>query len=98
MEEFVNEPAAAYENRKYTVEEYLAMENASIEKHEYFQGKIFPLHREVDENGITAMSGAGTKHNLIFTNLFGALFTKLRGSKCTPFGSDMRLNIPEHSL
>lgn len=98
MEDIVNEPAIAYEKRKYTVAEYLAMENASSEKHEYFQGEIFPMNREIDEDGITGMSGAGTKHNLIFTNLFVQLGQRLIGSKCTPFGSDMRMNIPENSL
>ncbi|WP_025143857.1 Uma2 family endonuclease [Pedobacter jeongneungensis] len=86
MDEIVNEPAVAYQKRRYTVEEYLEMEKASTEKHEYFQGEVF------------AMSGAGFNHNLIFSNVFGLLFHKLKGSKCIPFGSDMRMNIPENTL
>ena len=86
MDEIVNEPVVAYQKRHYTVEEYLEMEKASTEKHEYFQGEIF------------AMSGAGFNHNLIFSNVFGVLAHKLKGSKCIPFGSDMRMNIPENTL
>lgn len=86
MDEIVNEPVVAYQKRHYTIEEYLEMEKASIEKHEYFQGEIF------------AMSGATFNHNLIFSNVFGPLFFKLKGSKCIPFGSDMRMNIPENTL
>jgi Uma2 family endonuclease len=38
--------------RKYSIEEYLAFENASTEKHEYLNGEIFPLgtgHNELRE-------------------------------------------------
>jgi Uma2 family endonuclease len=86
MDEIVNEPVVAYQKRHYTVEEYLEMEKVSTEKHEYFQGEIF------------AMSGAGFNHNLIFSNVFGVLAHKLKGSNCIPFGSDMRMNIPENTL
>ncbi|GAA4201015.1 Uma2 family endonuclease [Pedobacter jeongneungensis] len=86
MDEIVNEPLVACQKRRYTVEEYLAMEKESTEKHEYFQGEIF------------AMSGATFNHNLIFSNVFGLLFSKLKGSTCIPFGSDMRMNIPENTL
>jgi len=98
MDEIVNEPSVEYKKRKYSVHEYLEMENASQEKHEYFEGEIFPLHREVSATGITSMSGAALNHNFIFSNTFGFLSHKLYGSKCIPFGSDMRMNIPENSL
>ncbi|MGQ7857084.1 Uma2 family endonuclease [Pedobacter sp. WC2501] len=86
MDEIVNEPVIAYQKRHYTVEEYLEMEKASTEKHEYFLGEIF------------AMSGAAFNHNLIFSNVFGVLAHKLKGSKCIPFGSDMRMHVPENTL
>ncbi|MFW0716643.1 Uma2 family endonuclease [Pedobacter sp. N23S346] len=94
MDDIVNEPAVAYEKRRYTVQEYLEMEKVSQEKHEYFEGEIFPLHRP----DVTSMSGAGMNHNFIFTQLFTEIANKLKGSKCMPFGSDMRMNIPENSL
>ncbi|MFD2288398.1 Uma2 family endonuclease [Pedobacter petrophilus] len=98
MDEIVNEPAVAYQKRRYTVHEYLEMENASQEKHEYFEGEIFPLQREISTTDTKSMSGAGLNHNFIFSNTFGFLSSKLYGSKCIPFGSDMRMNIPENSL
>lgn len=82
----VKEPAVAYGNRKFTVEEYLEMERASEQKHEYFNGEIF------------AMSGASFKHNIIFRNLYGELAYGLKGKSCRPYGSDMRVHIPENTL
>lgn len=82
----VREPIVAYNKSKLTVEEYLAFERESTEKHEYYKGEVF------------AMSGASRMHNLIFTNLFIEVGVKLKGKPCRPFGSDMRVHIPENSL
>lgn len=86
MDDIINEPATAYNKRHFTIQEYLELENASQEKHEYFQGEIF------------AMSGAGNNHNEIFSNLFLEIGNKLKGKPCRPYGSDMRMNIPENTL
>jgi len=94
MDDIVNEPSIAYEKRRYTVQEYLEMEKASQEKHEYFEGEIFPLHRP----DVTSMSGAGMNHNEIFTNLFLKIGDSLKGQPCRPFDSDMRMNIPQNTL
>ena len=82
----VREPAVAYGKNKFTVEEYLEMEKSSDVKHEFYKGEIF------------AMSGAGPKHNIISINLIGALLKELDGKSCRPFGSDMRIHIPENTL
>jgi Uma2 family endonuclease len=82
----VREPILAYGKKKLTIEEYLAFERESEGKHEYFQGEVF------------AMSGAGTRHNIIFSNLFIELGVKLKGKHCMPFGSDMKVHIPENTL
>ncbi len=82
----VREPIAEYANQKISIEEYLAFERSSHEKHEYFNGEVF------------AMSGAGPRHNIIFSNLFGEIVVKLKGKSCRPFGSDMRLHIPGNTL
>jgi Uma2 family endonuclease len=82
----IKEPAVAYEKQKYTIEEYLQMERASDEKHEYYQGEIF------------AMAGASNRHITISTNLSGELYNKLQTSPCYPYGSDMRIHIPENTL
>jgi len=86
MEFIVNEPAVAYNKRRFTIEEYLEKEKASDKKHEYFEGEIF------------AMSGASTEHNRIFSNIFVQIGAELRGKPCEPFGSDMRMHIPKNTL
>lgn len=82
----VREPLVAYGKSKFTEQEYLELEVASDTKHEYYRGEIF------------AMAGAGKRHNVIFSNLFGELGYKLKGHPCRPFGSDMRIHVPENTL
>jgi len=82
----VNEPAVAYAKQHYSIEEYLEMENAATEKHEYYKGRIF------------AMSGAKLEHNIVTSNLHTALGQNLKGKPCRPFGSDMRIHIEKNTL
>lgn len=82
----LKEPAIAYSKQKISIEEYLEMENASPEKHEYYKGEVF------------AMSGAKVPHNRISSNLIGELIIRLKGKKCQPYGSDMRIHIPSNTL
>lgn len=82
----IREPVAAYGKNKFTVEEYLQYESEAETKHEFYRGEIF------------AMAGAGARHNLIFSNLFVALGEQLKGSGCRPYGSDLRIHIPENTL
>lgn len=82
----VEEPAVAYNKKKYTVEEYLELEEKSDVKHEYYKGEIF------------AMSGAKVTHNIISTNFLITLGKKLKNTPCRPFGSDQRVYIPENTL
>jgi Uma2 family endonuclease len=82
----VNEPAVAYSKQKMSIEEYLEMENASTEKHEYYKGEIFD------------MSGAKMPHNRISSNLLIALGSKLKGKKCQPYGSDARIHVESNTL
>lgn len=91
----LREPEVVYGKKKFTIEEYLAFERASTEKHEYYQGEIFLMQGHGEA---LAMSGAARRHNIIFSNLFGELATRLRGKSCQPFGPDMRMNIPENTL
>jgi Uma2 family endonuclease len=74
------------ETKFITPNVYLEAERAALEKHEYFAGEIF------------AMSGASLTHNVIFRNTFGQLIAKLKGKKCQPFGSDLRIHIPKNTL
>jgi Uma2 family endonuclease len=82
----VKEPAVSYNKQKISIEEYLEMENASQEKHEYYQGEVF------------AMSVAKVTHNVIATNLLTALKIKLKGKSCRPFNSDQRIQIETNTL
>jgi Uma2 family endonuclease len=82
----LREPVAAYGKKKLTIEEYLEFENASDEKHEYYQGEIF------------AMSGPKVPHNIIAGNIYFGLRKRLEGKSCRPFNSDQRIHIPENTL
>ena len=82
----IREPAVAYGKEKISIEEYLEIENASNEKHQYYKGEIF------------AMSGAKVPHNTITGNLFIELGQKLKGKKCKPFNSDQRIHIQSNTL
>jgi Uma2 family endonuclease len=82
----VREPAIAYGKQKFTIEEYLEMENASPEKHEYYHGEVF------------AMSGAKVPHVIITGNIFAALKQKLKGKSCKAFGSNLRIHVKANTL
>lgn len=82
----VRDPIVVYNKEKLTVEEYLQFEKKSVQKHEYFKGEVF------------AMAGAGARHNVIFSNIFGELAYRLKGNPCRPYGSDLRIHIPENTL
>ncbi len=73
-------------DRKYTIEEYVELETASVEKHEYYKGDIF------------AMSGGKLKHNMLAVNLIVALANRLKGKPCQPYNSDTRIHIKKNSL
>ena len=82
----VREPALAYSKQKISIEEYLEIENASPEKHEYYRGEVF------------AMSGAKVPHVRITDNILTALKHKLKGKPCQPFGSDLRIHVEANTL
>jgi Uma2 family endonuclease len=84
MENEVKEPAPKY--NYVSPEQYLEMERASREKHEYYKGEVF------------AMSGASLRHNDIFHNVYGELTTFLKGKGFKPYGSDLRIHVPENTL
>lgn len=86
METELREPAVAYGKQKFTIQEYLEIEETALEKHEYYKGEIF------------AMSGSKVPHNAIAGNLYANLHSKLRGKKCKPYNSDQRIHIEANSL
>lgn len=82
----IREPAVAYGKRLFTIDEYLAIEEAALEKHEYYKGEIF------------AMSGPKIPHLTIAANLFTELGIRLKGKNCRPYNSDMRVHIKANTL
>ncbi|SHJ16173.1 Endonuclease, Uma2 family (restriction endonuclease fold) [Hymenobacter daecheongensis DSM 21074] len=69
--------------RLYTVEEYQALEEASEQRHEYFEGEVF------------AMSGASATHHTIRQNCVISLRTSLRGRGCKVYDEGMQLAVAE---
>lgn len=65
--------------RHYTLDDYFAVEEMSVVKHEFFEGEIF------------AMAGASLEHNMICSNVLAFLHTALRDTGCAAFGSDLRI-------
>jgi len=69
---------------RYTLEEYFALELASEEKYEFWNGDVW------------CMSGASLAHNQISRNLGTAIDTQIRGRGCQIFLSDMRVKVPAY--
>lgn len=68
----------------YTIEEYLAMEELSLENHEFDNGKLIP------------MAGGTPMHSLTKANLVTDLKNKIRAAdkKHLVFNSDIRVYLP----
>jgi Uma2 family endonuclease len=73
--------AAADVLETFTVEEYLAFEEGSADRHEYVAGQIY------------AMSEPLQPHKLISGNLFASLHAHLRGTPCRPYMHSTRVRI-----
>jgi Uma2 family endonuclease len=65
----------------FSVEEYLQLEQTSEIRHEYLGGQVF------------AMSGGSKEHNRITLNVASTVRSHLRGSSCSVFMADMKVNI-----
>ncbi len=66
---------------KPTVEEYLALEEQSEERHEYFNGII------------EAIAGASDAHEIVALNFTALLHAHLRGKPCRVFKGDLKLRV-----
>ena len=86
MEWELREPVVAYGKKILTEAEYLAFEEAAERRHEYYRGQVF------------AMAPVGIRHSIIFRNVFVDIGYTLKGKSCQPFGSDLRVHIPENTL
>ena len=72
--------------RRYTVEEYQALEEVSEQRHLYYQGEIF------------AMSGGLGAHNIVIQNCVIGLRAALRGKGCRVYAENVRLAVREGEL
>lgn len=78
---------AAKPKRKYiSPEEYLELEEQSLEKHEYFDGQIFD------------MAGASFSHAKITLNISADLHRQLKKRDCTVTQSDLRVFLETTGL
>ncbi len=77
----MEQPSPSAPDRRYTVQEYLTLEEASVVKHEYRRGRI------------VAMAGGTHAHALVAMNLGGELRSRLRDTPCIVTGSDVRVRV-----
>lgn len=85
---------SAVPKRKLTVAEYLAIEKAAAYKSEFFNGEMFPLHRDAP----VGMAGASRPHNRVNENLSGELHARLKGGPCQSFSRDQRVLVDRTGL
>ena len=67
------------QTRPATVDEYFRVEDGSPLRHEFRRGRII------------AMAGGLESHSLIATNIGGELRSRLKGSLCRAYNSDLRV-------
>ena len=83
-------------NRRYTLEEYFALDGVSEVRYEYWDGLLVPHGGwERDDDGqILGMAGGTDVHSDIASNLIGELRNALKGTPCKVTGSDLRVRSP----
>lgn len=72
--------------RRFTPEEYLALERGSSERSEFVEGEIF------------AMAGGSLEHDTIASNVGGLLHFRLRGTECQVVTSNMKVRTRSSGL
>lgn len=71
----------------FTMEEYLGFEQASLVRHEYYQGEVF------------AMAGGSLNHNTIVGNLWAGLRQRLRSGGCRVFAENVKvIHVAERNI
>ncbi|KGE89054.1 MAG: Uma2 family endonuclease [Phaeodactylibacter xiamenensis] len=76
----------AVATRRYTLEEYVALEEQADEKHFFHEGKIAPMGYSSDE------------HGMIVGNIIGELHPLLKGTDYRKYPSDRMLFVPDCQL
>src|SRR3989442_14646818 len=73
-------------HRKYTIQEFVSIEEFSNVRHEYAAGQIY------------AMAGGTPQHGARAANLIGLLTAQLRGRLCRVHTSDVRVRVTATGL
>ncbi len=68
---------------RFIPEEYFALEEQQLERHEYIDGEVY------------AMSGGTQNHSDIAGNFLTLVKSHIRGGGCKTFNSDLRIKIIE---
>ena len=76
----------AQAERRYSAEDYLALERRAETRNEFLHGRIF------------AMAGSSRRHNLITSNLVRELGNRLLDGPCEVYASDMRVKVTSTGL
>jgi Uma2 family endonuclease len=67
---------------RLSIPEYLALERESEMRHEYLHGEMF------------AMAPPSRFHGILTGNVFGQIWTQLRGRRCEAYQESMRVRTP----
>src|ERR1700689_2449949 len=71
---------------RFTIAEYLHLEAAAKQRHEYRAGRII------------AMAGGSPDNSLIIANIIGELRNSLKGKPCRVYDSNLRVRVPRTPL
>lgn len=77
---------AGLPKHRYTLEDYLAVEEMSAVRHEYLDGEIF------------AMAGGTPEHAALAAAVLVLLGQALRGGSCRPYSADLRIRVEATGL
>lgn len=76
----------AFHHYRYTLQDYLAVEEMGPVRHEFLDGAIF------------AMAGGTPEHAALSAAILVLLGTQLLGRNCRPYSADLRIRIPKTGL
>jgi Uma2 family endonuclease len=77
---------ASRAHHRYTLEDYLGVEEMSTVRHEFLDGEIF------------AVAGGTPEHAALSAAIVVLLGSKLQGKPCRPYSSDLRIRVTETGL
>ena len=76
-----------------SAEDYLLIEERSLERHEYMDGVIY----EWQKGGPYGMAGSSKSHNRATLNAYSTLKSQLKGGPCSVFVSEVKVAVGDAS-